>query len=84
MQSCQGYSWTKLLDRIPRLSMQLSIHGGSFLKQSLTDNEKWIVHTLNRLGYGQRPGDLERVRRMGLADYITLQLSPGRIPDPTV
>jgi uncharacterized protein (DUF1800 family) len=41
-----------------------------------------ILHALNRLGYGPRPGDVERVRRMGLAAYIETQLDPRGIPDP--
>jgi len=48
------------------------------------EEEKWIVHALNRLGFGPRPGDVERVRQTGLANYITLQLQPERIPDPVV
>jgi uncharacterized protein (DUF1800 family) len=43
-----------------------------------------ILHALNRLGYGPRPGDLERVRQMGLATYIERQLDPRAIPDPAV
>jgi len=43
-----------------------------------------ILHALNRLGYGPRPGDVERVRRMGLAAYIERQLDPRAIPDPAV
>ena len=43
-----------------------------------------ILHALNRLGYGPRPGDVERVRRMGLAAYIETQLDPRGIPDPAV
>jgi uncharacterized protein (DUF1800 family) len=43
-----------------------------------------ILHALNRLGYGPRPGDVERVRRMGLAAYIEGQLDPRSIPDPAV
>jgi len=31
-----------------------------------------VLHTLNRLGYGPRPGDLERVKQMGLAKWIAL------------
>ena len=46
--------------------------------------DQLILHALNRLGYGPRPGDVERVRRMGLAAYIERQLEPGRIPDPAV
>jgi uncharacterized protein (DUF1800 family) len=46
--------------------------------------DQLILHALNRLGYGPRPGDVERVRRMGLAAYIERQLDPRAIPDPTV
>src|SRR5713226_8919215 len=35
-----------------------------------------ILHALNRLGYGPRPGDIERVRRIGLERWIEQQLHP--------
>lgn len=44
------------------------------------DDEK-ILHVLNRLGYGPRPGDVERVKKMGLERYIELQLQPSKIDD---
>jgi uncharacterized protein (DUF1800 family) len=44
-------------------------------------DDKTIAHVLNRLGFGPALGDLERVRRMGLAAYIDQQLQPERIPD---
>src|SRR4029453_6477239 len=40
-----------------------------------------ILHVLNRLGFGARPGDLERVRAMGIENYINEQLNPDKIPD---
>jgi uncharacterized protein (DUF1800 family) len=40
-----------------------------------------IVHALNRLGYGPRPGEVERVRQMGLAAWIDRQLHPESIDD---
>lgn len=40
-----------------------------------------IVHVLNRLGYGPRPGDVDRVRAQGLAAWIDAQLRPDRIDD---
>src|SRR6266403_1838903 len=40
-----------------------------------------ILHALNRLAYGPRPGDVERVRQMGLAKWIEEQLNPGSIDD---
>lgn len=47
---------------------------------SLTENQK-IIHLLNRIGYGPRAGDVERVKRMGVDKYIELQLNPDRIDD---
>jgi uncharacterized protein (DUF1800 family) len=41
-----------------------------------------VEHVLNRLGFGPRPGDIERVQKIGLAAYIDQQLNPDRIPDP--
>lgn len=40
-----------------------------------------ILHVLNRLGFGARPGDVERVKAMGLDNYIARQLSPEKIDD---
>src|SRR5216683_911586 len=40
-----------------------------------------ILHALNRLAYGPRPGDVERVRQMGLAKWIEQQLNPNAIDD---
>jgi hypothetical protein len=40
-----------------------------------------ILHALNRLAYGPRPGDVERVRQMGLAKWIEQQLNPNAIED---
>ena len=44
-------------------------------------DERAVVHALNRLTFGPRPGDLERVRAMGLAAWIERQLAPARIDD---
>src|SRR5579862_7395570 len=40
-----------------------------------------ILHALNRLAYGPRPGDVERVRQMGLAKWVDQQLAPNSIDD---
>jgi uncharacterized protein (DUF1800 family) len=45
-------------------------------------DDKTIIHVLNRLGFGPRPGDVERVRAIGLQAYIDRQLQPERIEDP--
>jgi uncharacterized protein (DUF1800 family) len=40
-----------------------------------------ILHVLNRLGFGARPGDVERVKAMGIDNYIAQQLFPEKIDD---
>jgi uncharacterized protein (DUF1800 family) len=44
-------------------------------------DNKTIVHVLNRLGFGPAPGDVERLRRMGLDKYIDQQLRPETLAD---
>ena len=40
-----------------------------------------ILHALNRLTFGPRPGDVEAVRKMGLKKWIDQQLHPDRIAE---
>ncbi|HYY96228.1 MAG TPA: DUF1800 family protein, partial [Pyrinomonadaceae bacterium] len=53
---------------------------GQAAAQKLTEEQR-IVHVLNRLAFGARPGDIERVRKMGLENYIEQQLNPSKIDD---
>ena len=46
----------------------------------LTEDQA-ILHVLNRLAYGPRPGDIERIRQMGLEKWIDQQLRPDSIDD---
>jgi uncharacterized protein (DUF1800 family) len=48
--------------------------------QRLSEDQR-ILHVLNRLGFGARPGDVERVRGIGLERYIEQQLYPEKITD---
>ena len=54
----------------------------SLPRTARTPDAATIVHILNRIGYGPRPGDVARVQRMGLAAFIDQQLHPATIPDP--
>jgi len=49
----------------------------------LTPDEA-ILHALNRLAYGPRPGDIERIKQIGLAKWIDQQLNPNSINDSAV
>src|SRR6267143_6095743 len=48
--------------------------------QVLTEDEA-TLQALNRLGFGPRPGDVERVKEMGLQKWIDQQLRPDSIND---
>jgi len=43
--------------------------------------DRQILHAINRLTYGARPGDFERVRAIGLSAWIDRQLRPRTIDD---
>jgi uncharacterized protein (DUF1800 family) len=42
-----------------------------------------IIHLLNRLSLGIRPGEIDRVQKLGVDRYIQQQLNPDSIPDAT-
>jgi uncharacterized protein (DUF1800 family) len=48
--------------------------------QKLTEEQR-VAHVLNRLAFGARPGDVERVRKMGVEKYVEQQLHPELIDD---
>ena len=65
---------------LPSLSLFLLAAGaGAPAIQAAAADDAAIVHALNRLTYGPRPGDVERVKAMGLQKWIDLQLTPARI-----
>src|SRR5688500_8877776 len=62
----------------------LSATGAGRFDQKLS-KDKQVVHALNRLTFGPRPGDVERVRRLGVEQWIRRQLQPELIPvDPAL
>jgi uncharacterized protein (DUF1800 family) len=62
------------------LSVGVSAQQQKARAQRLTEDQR-ILHVLNRLGFGARPGDVERVRALGLENYIRQQLEPEKITD---
>ncbi len=48
-------------------------------REQLPDQQ--VLQVLNRLGYGPRPGDVAKVRAMGVDNWVALQLTPERIDD---
>ncbi len=48
---------------------------------SQMDDQKRALHALNRLSFGPRPGDVQRVAAMGVDKWIDQQLHPEKIDD---
>jgi uncharacterized protein (DUF1800 family) len=46
----------------------------------LTEEER-ATHALNRLTFGPRPGDLERIQAIGVKKWVEMQLTPEQIDD---
>src|SRR5580698_375397 len=49
-------------------------------QEKLTKDEQ-VLHVLDRLTFGPRPGDVEIVKKMGVKKWIDLQLHPERIAE---
>jgi len=49
--------------------------------QTQMDARKRAVHALNRLTFGPRPGDVDRVLQIGVDKWIELELHPDKIDD---
>jgi uncharacterized protein (DUF1800 family) len=56
------------------------VHAAGSFNQKLAPDQQ-IIHALNRLTFGPRPGEVEEVRRIGLNKWIELQLHPDQIPE---
>jgi len=50
-------------------------------KQTQMDGQQRVLHALNRLTFGPRPGDVERVTQMGVDKWIELELHPDKVDD---
>ena len=49
----------------------------------LTERQR-ALHALNRLGFGPRPGDVDKILAVGVDKWIARQLAPERIADTAV
>ena len=62
---------------LPSLVLAKPVSG----EKKLSDEQK-IIHVLNRLGFGARPGDVAKVKAIGIEKYVDQQLNPSAINDP--
>jgi uncharacterized protein (DUF1800 family) len=54
------------------------------LFQKKLSKDDQILHALDRLTFGPRPGDVERVKRIGLKKWLDQQLHPDRLSENPV
>ena len=62
----------------------LAVPTGAMWGEEAPADRDEIIHVLNRITFGPRPGDVERVQKMGLHTYIEQQLHPETIDDSAV
>src|SRR6267154_2661820 len=65
-------------------SMPLTATTVTAVPDNQAQSDQAIVHLLNRITYGPRPGDIERVKQMGVNAFIDQQLHPERIEDSAI
>ncbi len=78
--ACSGIRATHPTLNLAREASSLSAVDISIPQSPLTEEQK-ILYVLNRFGYGPRPGDVERIEKMGLVSYLRQQLFPEAVPD---
>jgi uncharacterized protein (DUF1800 family) len=63
------------------LSIAINAQQKAVSRKNSLSEEQQILHLLNRIGFGARPGDVGRVKAMGVDKYIKQQLNPEMIND---
>jgi uncharacterized protein (DUF1800 family) len=64
----------------PLMASNVAKHGPSGGVQPIKGEDR-VLHALNRLTFGPRPGDVAVVQAMGLSTWFETQLNPLRIDD---
>lgn len=72
-----------LISPILTISVNAKDRSGGETRKNLTEDQK-IMHVLDRLGFGASPGDIERVKAIGINKYIELQLDPASIDNSVI
>jgi len=72
--------WLSLASTVPHLSAKKK----NTPADTSANEQKRAVHALNRLAFGPRPGDVQRVMAMGVDRWIDQQLHPEKIQDKAI
>ena len=71
-------------DKKPKSKSKLPDSSAPAVAQIQMNDDKRIVHALNRFTFGMRPSDVEQVRAEGLDKWFDEQLHPEKIDDGAV
>ncbi|HYS54056.1 MAG TPA: DUF1800 domain-containing protein [Thermoanaerobaculia bacterium] len=71
------------MKRLAFAAITLLIAAGFSSHSKMTERER-AQHALNRLSFGARPGDVDKVLEIGVDRWIAQQLHPESIPDGAV
>lgn len=74
-----GKNTKKSLADPPTIKLDKKFRGRLPITQ-LTEDQA-ILHALDRLAYGPRPGDVDQIRKIGLEKWVNQQLDPASIDD---
>ncbi len=56
--------------------------GGVYPSNATPSIDPKVMHVVDRLSFGARPGEVEAVEKLGVEGYIKQQLHPESIPEP--
>ena len=74
--------WNRLLSLLLGLILYLGLSAPCYAVESKGMTDLQILHVINRLSFGPRPGDIESVKSQGIEAYIQSQLMPDSITQP--
>ena len=68
---------TAAAEKSKKPANETALQAKLFQKKLTVDQQ--VLHALDRLTFGPRPGDVDAVKRMGVKKWVELQLNPDRI-----
>src|SRR5215217_4528179 len=76
----------RLSAKVLTIPLAAALFSGTASSQTPLDHrelaaDQQVIHSLNRLTFGPKPGDVQKVRAIGLDKWIELQLHPEKIED---
>src|SRR5262245_58045686 len=84
MAWCSPWSWRRSVTSASIAVAALAVATSAALNAGVSSephDDKMLAHVLDRVTFGVRPGDLDKLKQIGVATYIDRQLQPARLDD---